>query len=451
MTLTFTIWFIIAGFLLIAMAVSGSLIQRLPLTTSILYLVSGLAIGSYGTGFLTIDAIEHAELLERITEIVVIISLFAAGLKLRLEWHDERWHLPLRLALITMVATITMVTIAGVIGLGLPLGAAIILGAVLAPTDPVLASEVEVADARDQDHLRFSLTGEAGLNDGTAFPFVMLGLGIMGLHDMGSFGLRWVAVDLIWSVFGGLAIGAILGALIGYVVVHLRRDRNQATGRDEFLTLGLIAFAYGIALLLHTYGFLAVFAAGLGLRWAEARLTPGDFDEAIEQLAHADEEERATKEETAPVHMAEAILGFNEKLGSLGELAVVLLVGSLLAPEYVPWQAIWFVPLLFFVIRPAAVWIGLRGSESNHIQKRLVSWFGIRGIGSVYYLMYAIVHGVPDDIATIFMGITLTTIAVSILLHGITVTPLMAWYENRSGNSGHAAAGSKDPDPEPAA
>ncbi len=449
MTLTFTIWFIIAGFLLIAMAISGTVIQRLPLTTSILYLVSGLAIGAYGTGFVTIDAIENAELLERITEIAVIVSLFAAGLKLRFEWHDERWHLPLRLALVTMTATIALVTLAGVVGLGLPLGAAIILGAVLAPTDPVLASEVEVADARDQDRLRFSLTGEAGLNDGTAFPFVMLGLGIMGLHEMGPLGVRWVAVDLVWSVLGGLAIGAVLGALVGYVVVHLRRDRNHATGRDEFLTLGLIAFAYGIALLLHTYGFLAVFAAGLGLRWIEARLTPGDFDAAIEQLAHGDEEERATGEETAPVHMAESILGFNEKLGSLGELAVVLLVGALLAPDYVPWQAIWFVPLLFFVIRPLAVWIGLRGSESDPVQKRLVSWFGIRGIGSLYYLSYAIVHGVPEEIATELAAITLTTIAISILLHGITVTPLMTWYENRSGNSARAAT-SKDPDPEPA-
>lgn len=447
MTFTFTLWFILAGLLLVGMAISGTLVQRLPLTTSILYLGAGLAIGAYGTGFLTIDAVEEAEVLERITEIAVIISLFAAGLKLRLQWHDDRWHLPLRLALVTMTATIAMITLVGMIGLGLPLGAAILLGAILAPTDPVLAAEVEVADARDQDRLRFSLTGEAGLNDGTAFPFVMLGLGVMGLHEMGGLGWRWIAVDLVWSVLGGLAIGVLMGTLVGHVVIHLRRERNQATERDEFLTLGLIALAYGVALLFHTYGFLAVFAAGLALRWVEAKLTPGDFDEAIEQLAHGNEEERATGAETAPVHMAEAILGFNEKLGNLGELAVVLLVGSLLAPDYVPWQAIWFVPLLFLVIRPLSVWIGLRGSESDQVQKRLVSWFGIRGIGSLYYLTYAIVHGVPDAIATQLTAITLTTIAVSILLHGITVTPLMSWYENRSSRSDGASAKTSEPEP----
>lgn len=446
MTLTFTIWFIIVGVLLVGMAISGTLLQRLPLTTSILYLLSGLAIGVYGTGFLTIDAVEEAKLLERITEIAVIISLFTAGLKLRIEWRDNRWRLPLRLAVVSMMATVGMIAIAGVVGLGLPLGAAILLGAVLAPTDPVLASEVEVEDARDQDRLRFSLTGEAGLNDGTAFPFVMLGLGMLGLHGMGEFGWRWVAIDLVWAVLAGLAIGSALGTVIGHVVIHLRRERNQATGRDEFLTLGLIALAYGVALFVHAYGFLSVFAAGLALRRVEARLTPGEFEEVIDQLAHGKEEERATHAETAPVHMAEAILGFNEKLGRLGELGVVLLIGSLLAPDYVTWHAVWFIPLLLFVIRPLAVRIGLLGSETDPVQKGLISWFGIRGIGSLYYLMYALVHGVPEDHAGTLAGITLMTIAVSIILHGITVTPLMTWYENRSSDTG---AKTEEPEPAP--
>jgi len=443
-TLTFTIWFIIIGVLLIGMTISGSFLQRLPMTTSMPYLLAGIVIGTYGVDFLTINAIDEAELLERITEIAVIISLFAAGLKLRLEWRDTRWHLPLRLAVTSMVATIVMIAVAGVVGLGLPLGAAILLGAVLAPTDPVLASEVEVEDARDQDRLRFSLTGEAGLNDGTAFPFVILGLGLLGVHEMGDFGWRWLAIDLVWAVIAGIAVGAALGTLIGHLVVWLRRERGQAMGLDEFLTLGLISLSYGVALFIHSYGFLAVFAAGLALRRVEAKLTPGDFDKAVDQLAHGHEDERATGRETAPVHMAEAILGFNEKLGNLGELAVVLLIGSLLAPEFVPWQALWFVPLLLFVIRPVAVQIGLLGSETEPVQRRLVSWFGVRGIGSLYYLMYAIVHGLEGDDAVMLTAITLTTIAASIILHGITVTPLMTWYETRSSGS---ASMTQEPEP----
>jgi NhaP-type Na+/H+ or K+/H+ antiporter len=264
---------------------------------------------------------------------------------------------------------------------------------------------------------------------------------------MGDFGWRWLAIDLVWAVVGGVAIGTILGMAIGYLVVHLRRERNQAIGRDEFLTLGLIALAYGLALLFHAYGFLAVFAAGLALRRVESRLTSGDFDETMDQLAHGEEEERATGAETAPVHMAEAVLGFNEKLGNLGELAVVLVIGSLLAPDYIPWQALWFVPLLLFVIRPLAVRIGLAGSDINRTERHFVSWFGIRGIGSLYYLMYAIVHGLPDDLASELAAITLTTIAVSIIVHGITVTPLMTWYENR----GQSGARTSPKEPEPAA
>lgn len=446
MTLTFTIWFIIIGVLLISMTISGSLLQRLPMTTSIPYLLAGIAIGAYGVDFLTVNVIDEAELLERITELVVIISLFSAGLKLRVEWRDDRWRLPLRLAVTSMIITIAMITVAGVVGLGLPLGAAILLGAVLAPTDPVLASEVEVEDARDQDQLRFSLTGEAGLNDGMAFPFVMLGLGVLGLHEMGEFGWRWVAVDLVWAVVGGIAVGALLGTVIGHAVIHLRREHNQALGLDEFLTLGLISLAYGLALLFHTYGFLAVFAAGLALRRVEAKLTPGDLDEALDELAHGHEDEQATHSDTAAVHMAETIMSFNEKLGRLGELAVVLLIGSLLAPEYVPWQAIWFVPLLLLIIRPLAVRIGLHGSRTNLVQRGLVGWFGVRGIGSLYYLTYAIVHGLETDLATQLTAITLTTIAVSVIVHGITVTPLMSWYEHRSSDDTGKAQ-----EPEPAA
>ena len=126
------------------------------------------------------------------------------------------------------------------VALGLTLGAAILLGAILAPTDPVLASDVQLAHPHDRDRLRFTLTGEGGLNDGTAFPFVMLGLGLLGLHDLGPDGLRWLAVDVVWAVVVGLAIGFALGTLVGRLVVHLRSARREFTGADDFLALGLI-------------------------------------------------------------------------------------------------------------------------------------------------------------------------------------------------------------------
>ena len=431
MAFTFTIWYLIAGVLFITMALSGSILKRLPLTTSILYLLIGLALGSFGLGFISLDLIEDAALIERITEVAVIVSLFTAGLKLRIDWSDTRWLVPLRLAVISMAITIGLIAVAGVVGLGLSLGAAILLGAILAPTDPVLASEVAVDSPTDEDQLRLGLTGEAGLNDGTAFPFVMLGLGLLGLHDLGSFGWRWFAVDLIWASVGGITVGVLLGTLVGYLVVYLRRERSAAVGLDEFLTLGLIALAYGGALLLHTYGFLAVFAAGLALRRVERRLTPGDFEEAIEEIVSGREEETSTRSETAPAHLLAAVLGFNERLERIGELAVVLLIGGLLTLEGLPVAVLWFAPLLFLVIRPAAVWLGLRGARTSPTQRHYFSWFGIRGIGAIYYLTYAIAHGLPEDDAERMTAIVLTVVAISIVVHGITVTPLMSRYERR--------------------
>jgi sodium/hydrogen antiporter len=177
-----TMWFIITGVLLIAMAVAGTVVQRLPLTTSMVYLTVGLALGSHGLGFIRLDPVPEAAVLERLTEVAVIISLFTAGLKLSLPMDDARWLIPIRLAFASMALTVGLLASIGVAMLGLPLGAAILLGAILAPTDPVLASDVQVQHAEDVDPLRFTLTGEAGLNDGTAFPFVMLGLGLLGLQ-----------------------------------------------------------------------------------------------------------------------------------------------------------------------------------------------------------------------------------------------------------------------------
>lgn len=267
----FNLWCVIIGALFISMALVSSVLKRLPLTTSILYLGAGIALGPLGFKLLDLNAVSQAHALERITEVAVLVSLFTSGLKLRLSLKDPMWQLPLRLAFGSMVLTVALISAIGVYGLGLPLGASILLGAILSPTDPVLASDVQVEDAGDRDRLRFSLTGEAGLNDGTAFPFVMLGLGLLGLHELGEGGWRWIAIDVLWSIVGGLAIGAGCGTLVGSLVLYLRREHKEAVGLDDFLALGLIAFSYGAALLCHSLGFLAVFAAGVALRATERR------------------------------------------------------------------------------------------------------------------------------------------------------------------------------------
>ena len=282
MTAGETLPFILTGALFVVMALATSVLQRLPLSTSLLYLAIGYAVGPAGLGLLDLDPLRSSAVLERITEVAVIVSLFTAGLKLRLPlttpggpWPrlHPAWRPALRLATLSMVLTVALVAGSAWWLFGLPLGAAVLLGAILAPTDPVLASDVQVDAPSDRDRLRFSLTGEAGLNDGTAFPLVLLGLGLLGLHELGPLGLRWLGVDVVWGVLAGLLVGGLLGTVVGRLVLYLRREHREAVGLDDFLALGLIFLAYGVALLAHGYGFLAVFAAGLALRRVERQHT----------------------------------------------------------------------------------------------------------------------------------------------------------------------------------
>ncbi|SFU99517.1 sodium/proton antiporter, CPA1 family [Polaromonas sp. YR568] len=428
---TFTLACIVAGSLLIAMTLGGSFIRRLPLSAAMLYLGVGVAISPVGLGLLKLDALKNAVLLERLTEVAVLISLFTAGMKLEFRLRDGRWRIPVQLATVSMVLTVAAVTALGVYVLNLPLGAAVLLGAILAPTDPVLASDVQVANPGDRDRLRFGLTGEGGLNDGTAFPFVMLGLGLLGLHELGEGGWRWWAVDVLWAVAGGLALGWLLGTLVGRLILYLRMRHREALGSDEFIALGLIGLTYGLALLSHTYGFLAVFAAGLALRRIDephSRAAAPAAPLPDETLSPADQEASGAE---APAHMMRAVERFNSQLESFVEVAIVLAVGVLVATTRFRIEVLWFIPVLFLVIRPVAVYIGLLGTPVKGAQRRLMGWFGIRGIGSLYYLLYAINHHIERALAQQLLSITLAVVVASVVAHGISVTPLMKRYEAR--------------------
>lgn len=431
-----TIGFVLIGVLLIAMTMGNSLIARLPVSASMLYLLVGLGLGPAGLGLLMLDPFqEDRVLMERLTEIAVLISLFTAGLKLELPLRDLRWRIPVRLATVSMAVNVAAVAALAYGLLGLSLGAAVLLAAILSPTDPVLASDVQVAEGGDRDRLRFGLTGEGGLNDGTAFPFVMLGLGLLHVHDLGAGGWRWWAVDVVWAVAGGLGIGYALGVLVGRAILVLRTRHHEALGADEFLVLGLIALAYGVALWLHAYGFLAVFAAGLALR----RLHPVAGVAPVPARTHgpppgaAMSAENIHNAESAEGHeqLMRAVARFNTELEHVAEVAVVLMVGALLTWVQWDWRMLWFVPVLFLLVRPLAVFSGLWGTPVARSQQRLMAWFGIRGIGSVYYLAYAIGHALEPALARQLLSITLVVVVASVVVHGISVTPLMERYEKR--------------------
>jgi NhaP-type Na+/H+ or K+/H+ antiporter len=436
--MSFAILSLITGAILITMAMMWTLVERLPLSPGLLYLAIGYALGPAGWDVIALDPIRYSVELERLAEIALLISLFAVGLKLGVPLTDKRWLTPLRLAFPSMALTVLFLAPLAMILCGLPVGAAVLLAAILAPTDPVLASDVQVEDSSDRDRLRFSLTAEGGFNDGTAFPFVLLGLAMLGFHDLGSGNWRWLGVDVLWSIAGGLGLGGASGALIGKLVVYLRTRHKEAVGVDEFLSLGLIAIAYGIAVLCHASGFLAVFAAGLALQRMEstsnAVLLPAAAKAKV-ILAAETEKEIATSEKLAGTYMMRAVQGFNGQLERIAELVVVLATGAMLSYTHIPQGAVAFVLLLFLVARPAAVWVGLLGATSiSRDQRLLISWFGIRGVGSIFYLLYAINHGLPFALAQQLIAITLTTVAASVVLHGISVTPLMALYARRKGS-----------------
>ncbi len=414
-------WFLIVGALLILMALAGSAVDRLPLSPGLIYLLIGVGLGPAGLNIVTLDPMSHSPALRLVCEIAVIISLFTVGLKLRTALSDPLWRLPLRLATISMAVVIGAVTLIGYFGFGLPLGGAVLLGAILAPTDPVLASDVQVRHADDRDRSRFALTAEGGFNDGIAFPFVILGLGLLGLGELGPFGMRWLAIDLVWAIGAGLAIGWLCGKGVGHIVLFIRREFREAVGWDDFLALGLIGLTYGFALLVHAYGFLAVLAAGLAMRHIET--TSSDSKRAgVSKVAKSEE---PTHPATAPAHMVKTVLGFNERFERIGELVVVLALGASLSTVRLDHGGLWLALLLFVVIRPLSVLAGLAGAACTRRELKLMSWFGIRGIGSLYYLMYAIEAGPPTELTEKLVSLVLTVVAASIAVHGISATPVM--------------------------
>ncbi|MCR2747432.1 cation:proton antiporter [Limnobacter parvus] len=420
-------WFLLIGILMLSRGLGSRYLQRLPFTSANVYLAVGLLLGPTVLNLFYFDPIKQSALLETLTEIAVLISLFSAGVKMPVPVQIAHWRAPLRLASISMVLTVTLIAAFAYIVLELPLGACVLLGAVLAPTDPVLAADTQSRYAGDEDQLRFTLTCEAGMNDGMAFPFVMLGLGLLGLHELGDTGWRWLAVDVVWATAVAIGIGVLSGVAIGKLVWRLRGANAEHDVLDDLVGLGLIAIVYGLSEALHAWGFLAVFFAAVALRHTELKLASA-IAVKPEQLDAGDDAGAAPR----PIVSAEALV-FKEHLERLSELMLVLLVGGMLFLDYWNWQSVSLAVFVFVVARPISVAIGLIGTQTSWRVRGIAGWFGVRGIGSVYYLMYAIQHGVPEALARELTYLTLIVVTLSIVVHGTSVKPLLNLLWGRRG------------------
>lgn len=407
-------WYVLVGSVLFSMGLFAARLGGMPITSAILYLVVGVLVGPTVFNLFHFNPLKSAAWLEVITEIAVLISLYTCGLKLKVPLRSRLWRIPLRLATISMVVGIALVAGFAHWVLAMPWGAAILIGALLAPTDPVLATDVQVRRPGDNDRLRFGLTAEAGLNDGTAFPFVMLGLGLLGLHDIGDGG-RWLLVDVLWASVAGVGLGSLLGAGVARLVFTLRVHRRETRFMDDFLGLGLIALTNGLALAISAYAFLAVFAAAVALRQTEQHLM-------------ARHRHRLDPADRRAISLADSSMHFNEQLERIGEVLLILLLGGSLFVNSWRWDAVLVAVFVFVVARPLAVYLGLIGSDVARQTRHYMAWFGVRGIGSLYYLMYAISHGLDQALALQILSITLIVVTLSIIVHGTSVRPLMRRY-----------------------
>ncbi|MGB3203140.1 MAG: sodium:proton antiporter [Nodosilinea sp.] len=392
---------LVIGLLLLAVTLGSGWIGRLPLSYALIYLIVGLMLSPYG--FNLIRARPDAQLLERLTEMVVLISLFSCGLKMNRPITAWAWNSTVRLIGFLMPLSIFAIAAIAHFVLKLEWGEGILLGAILAPTDPVLASEVQLYDPKDRDELRFGLTSEGGLNDALAFPFVYFGLHWLEDSNWQNWFRQWVVVDLLWAIAAGLVVGVLVAKGICWLEHRLEKSRAIDDLMEDFVGLSTIFLSYSVAELVHGYGFLAVFVAG------------------VTMYQGCRSSERSASR-----------LRFMERLEKLAEVGTILLLGSLLRWEPMLRFAIPSLIIagaLLFVIRPLGAWVSTLGSPIHPATRWLFGWFGIRGVGSLYYLTYALGQGLEGEVGELIAWLTLTTVTLSVTLHGISSTPLMQWYE----------------------
>ncbi|MCB1015982.1 MAG: cation:proton antiporter [Acidimicrobiales bacterium] len=419
---TYELLLAILGLAVLGSAVLPRLVHGRPISVPIVYVAAGMALFALpldlqaplpGTG-----ADTETNWAERLTEFVVIVSLMGAGLKLRRPLGWRTWGTTWRLLGITMPLTIAGIALLGGLAAGLPLAAAILLGAVLAPTDPVLASDVQVQGVQGpeeedaDDEVRFGLTSEAGLNDALAFPFTNLAIAVAA---GGSWFAGWVVDDVVVRLTVGLVVGWALGRGIAYLAFRVGSPLALARTGQGFVSVGATLLVYGVAEVAHGYGFLAVFVAAVTLRRYELdheyHGVLHDFAETLERLASI---------------VFLLLLGGSAVDGALAAISpagVAVALGAIL------------------LVRPAAGWLGMLGSPADRPTRAALAFFGIRGMGTVYYLAHAVTEEAFPDAAEVW-AIAILTILLSIVIHGTTASVALAGVERRE--QGRAAGGAPD-------
>ncbi|MFI7551113.1 cation:proton antiporter [Micromonospora sediminimaris] len=410
---TVDVAFAVLGVAALLAGILPRLVERRPLSMPLAFLGLGMLVYSLPTNLPVPDPLTHRDLATHLTEICVIVALMGAGLKIDRPLSWRRWSSTWRLLAVAMPLCIAAVALLGWWWAGLVPASALLLAASLAPTDPVLASDVQVGEPTDEsdseDEVRFALTSEAGLNDGLAFPFVYAAVAIAGAGlAPGDWLARWLTVDLLYKVGAGLAGGLLIGWLLGKLFFRAPSELRLARHAEGFLALAATFLAYGLVEVAGGYGFLAVFVAARAIRAAERNhkyhAVLHDFAEQVERL--------------------------------LTVLMLLLLGGAVISGllAALTWPAAFVGLALVFLVRPLAGWLALRGAPGRPAEHWVIAAFGIRGIGSFYYLAYATTKADFPQAELVWATVALVVI-VSVVVHGIAATPVMRLLDASGGRT----------------
>lgn len=397
-----------AGAAVFAAAVLPRILRRAPISMPMVFLAAGaLAFGLLDT-LPTPDPVEHQLLTMHLTEVCVIVSLMGAGLALDRPMGWRRWATTWRLIGLAMPLCIIALTLLGLWLLGLGLAGALLVASALAPTDPVLAAEVQVGEPADteekmgqEDEIRFGLTSEAGLNDGLAFPFVYLAIVLSVAGSTRGAGFpEWVATDVLWRIGIGMLVGWGTGRLLAAVFFASRIEAVRLAEHAEgFVALAATFLAYGTAEMFQGYGFIAVFICAATIRAAER--THG-----YHRVLH----------------------GYIKQLERLMTVIVLILFGGAIARGLlagIGWPEVLVASAFLLLVRPLSGWIALTGGKTGPRERTAIAFFGIRGIGSFYYLAYALEAGAFAGQAEALWAMVGLVVAMSVVLHGATASPLI--------------------------
>lgn len=392
------------------MAWMPSLTEKTKISYAIIYVLLGMLVYAFIPALPAANPLIHQEFALHLTEMVVIISIMGTGLKIDEPFSLKTWLVPFRLVTITMLLSITAVALIAWYFLHLNPATAILLGAVLAPTDPVLASDVQVGPPLDddKDNTRFTLTAEAGMNDGMAFPFTWLAISLAAMSGTRQETLlAWLGMDVLYRIIAGVLIGYAVGKLLAYLVISLPEKENFVVIRDGFVGIAITLAVYGITELVHGYGFIAVFVTAITLRNAE--------------MGHK---------------YHKKLHGFTDQIEKILVAIVLILFGGaivagILKSLTVPWAI--FGLVFLFVIRPLTAMVSMIGIPYHAKEKMAISFFGIRGVGSFFYLAFALTQTNFFKGAELWAIVSFIVLA-SIIIHGISATTVI---ENLSGKYPH--------------